>query len=659
MTEAYVVSPHSIAGARSENQDCFAHFETPYGSLFIVCDGFGGPRRGRLASMETVEAYPEHLKQAHGHGMMALEALQWATAEINERIFEKSTSGLTEFEGMGTTVVLGLETEAGIWIGHIGDSRAYHWTGSQLVPLTRDHSELADLIYSGDLNVAGALHHPRAGVLTQAIGAEEDGALELAKQPIRLRAGESLMLCSDGLSGFVEDEVIAGEMAQITDQGQAARHLVRLALAHGSDDNITVLCIHNPGSKKRRKSALPHIDTTPDDTSTSPSWNDSDSFIASQVQARGSRAASSGSHPSAHPSPEPGDAGRVTTVSAKRAEPIAEEKPKWRIPLWVYPTALLVAMIFTALHFRNMVQIKPYVPPPEPETIAGEPPTEVDDPKSYPWQVTECERGFATQARQMLGDVEQGFRDSATMALSRELELGERLAKRAAQEYAGRLDTDANLVAYVNKLGTSLAADLGDHPYTFEFHVIDDERLNAFALPGGHIYLFTGLLEHLVENEAQLAFVLCHEMVHIQKRHTVALLRLFENLPGEEDGVTAFFQSLLNLPFSITHEAEADRYALLTLIRADYSPYQSVLLLEKWQRRNQGTASQNPSSSSNILDVLLREAGDLLETHPDLDFRACELRNHTLQLQKQNRTSLNYVGQSNYRNRIPKSELMY
>jgi predicted Zn-dependent protease len=177
---------------------------------------------------------------------------------------------------------------------------------------------------------------------------------------------------------------------------------------------------------------------------------------------------------------------------------------------------------------------------------------------------------------------------------------------------------------------------------------------NAFSLPGGHIYVFRGLLDEFISNEAQLAFVLAHEIAHVDGRHSIAFDLALRRLPEEiRDSAGGLIHYFVNQPFSMNREEEADLEGLKLLLAAGYSPYQSVAFLDKMAARRQMQGPQN------LLDVLSRELNDLFDSHPNLDRRACQMKNLVLEQLKLKSADSYYLGEANYQKKIPKSEQMF
>lgn len=229
---------------REENQDRISRVRSPFGELFIVADGMGGHEGGATAAQMLIDGLGRHLG-ALPPGTPPDEALRRAAEHANADIYQKAQGGDRRLAKMGATGVFALVQGDRAWIGHAGDSRAYLWRGGQLDRLTRDHTLVQRMVDHRILNEEEARHHPDANVVTRSFGQSPKTELEIAP-PLELLDGDRLLLCSDGLSGYVEDAVIAQVLAADGDAQTAADALLDLALQAGGVDNVSVqlLAVH-------------------------------------------------------------------------------------------------------------------------------------------------------------------------------------------------------------------------------------------------------------------------------------------------------------------------------------------------------------------------------------------------------------------------------
>jgi|tagenome__1003787_1003787.scaffolds.fasta_scaffold20876391_1 serine/threonine protein phosphatase PrpC len=215
----------------------------PRGTLFMVADGMGGAAAGELASAMAADLIHRHMATAWAHdgnpaasrfAFRMKEAVELANAEIYGYAREHP-----EVRGMGTTV-----TAAGIfgndlYLAQIGDSRAYLVRGSEAIQLTKDQSLMQRLVDAGELTETEAEQSERRNIILQALGPDPRVKVDLTHQPVR--RGDTLILCSDGLSGLVRREEFAGLAQQHRDPQALCAALIDLANARGGPDNITVI----------------------------------------------------------------------------------------------------------------------------------------------------------------------------------------------------------------------------------------------------------------------------------------------------------------------------------------------------------------------------------------------------------------------------------
>jgi PPM family protein phosphatase len=204
--------------------------------LFVVADGMGGAQAGEVASRIAVEAFQ------HGLGDTSEPEARLAelALEANAHIYELSHTH-AEQAGMGTTLTALYVGEEEVSIAHVGDSRAYCLRAGELLRLTDDHSLVDELMRQGRLTPEEAVEHPQRSVITRALGPE--GAVEIDTRSYRARAGDVYLLCSDGLTTMVGEELLATELLahpRLRDAGDA---LIRAANEAGGRDNITVLLL--------------------------------------------------------------------------------------------------------------------------------------------------------------------------------------------------------------------------------------------------------------------------------------------------------------------------------------------------------------------------------------------------------------------------------
>ena len=228
---------------RSGNEDSHALWESgghgPADVLVVVCDGMGGSNAGEVASRMTVDAVVRLFEGDPGDdpGAALAHAIETANAEVWQH-----TRSRPDLEGMGTTcTALAVRGDEAV-VGHVGDSRAYLVRNGRLRQITQDHSLVAQLVASGQLTHEAARVDPRRNVVTRSIGIAPAIDVDLVRLDEPLRAGDTLILCSDGLHGQVGE----GDLARIASGEsieRASQQLIDLANQAGGPDNITVALV--------------------------------------------------------------------------------------------------------------------------------------------------------------------------------------------------------------------------------------------------------------------------------------------------------------------------------------------------------------------------------------------------------------------------------
>ncbi|GGA08584.1 protein phosphatase [Paenibacillus marchantiophytorum] len=248
-----MVSRTDIGKVRLVNEDrATIQHELGGLSLAIVADGMGGHQAGDIASQMAIDMIQAQLQSIHWG--MPVEAckqvLKEAIEHANEKIYEFA-SGQENYHGMGTTVVAVIASQELIIIGHIGDSRAYKITDDAITQLTEDHSLVYELVKNGQITMEEADHHPRRNWITRALGTEPGVEVDLYEYA--WRPGETILICSDGLSGLVDANEIQRIVKSHANLEEAAEHLIQSALDEGGDDNVTVVLLaHDQDSDEKR-----------------------------------------------------------------------------------------------------------------------------------------------------------------------------------------------------------------------------------------------------------------------------------------------------------------------------------------------------------------------------------------------------------------------
>ena len=218
---------------RDNNEDSY-HAD---GRIFIVADGMGGHRAGEVASAAAIESFLRFEEEKRG--LPPLQRLRGGIEAANHHLSIMARED-PELEGMGTTFTAIL-VESGLYLGHVGDSRAYMWRRGELRLLTRDHSLVERMVSEGHLSPRQARVHPQRNVILRALGVAED--LEADLDTIDVAPADRLLLCSDGLSGYLEDKELGEIMSLEVEPEERCRRLVGAANERGGLDNITVIVV--------------------------------------------------------------------------------------------------------------------------------------------------------------------------------------------------------------------------------------------------------------------------------------------------------------------------------------------------------------------------------------------------------------------------------
>jgi serine/threonine protein phosphatase PrpC len=213
--------------------------------LFVVADGMGGHDSGEVASRIAITTVARHilaellvpaLEDSFGAALQQL--VIEAVVAANRAIWEY---GQTTHSDLGTTCTVALILGRTIYIGHVGDSRAYLLEGDTLRQLTIDHSAVGRLIQLGQLEPSEAREHPLRSQLYRTVGQARDVHVDLVQRP--LGAATHLLLCSDGLWGMVADNALRDALLHARWPQDACHTLIDLANEAGGEDNISALVV--------------------------------------------------------------------------------------------------------------------------------------------------------------------------------------------------------------------------------------------------------------------------------------------------------------------------------------------------------------------------------------------------------------------------------
>lgn len=241
-----IVGKSNIGLVRTSNQDNYLIAYNDYGNaLAVVCDGIGGAKAGEVASLMASKSIGKAFSESKpfttiASGKLWLEKI---LKDINEEIF-MATKDNPDYEGMGTTLVAALIIHDEAVIANVGDSRAYVLVKDELIQITSDHSLVNDLVKQGQISEAELETHPQRNILTNALGV----LTSLKVDTFFVNRGSKLLLCSDGLSGYVKEDKILEIITKNIAVEAMLDLLITAANQAGGYDNITVIIIDMGGS---------------------------------------------------------------------------------------------------------------------------------------------------------------------------------------------------------------------------------------------------------------------------------------------------------------------------------------------------------------------------------------------------------------------------
>lgn len=232
-----------VGKRRANNQDCFAITSLPDGAyLLTVCDGMGGVNGGNVASEIACRVYTEQVTLGYtSDRTQDAELLRAAVATANTAVYEAATSD-EALKGMGTTLVSALvRADGSATVINIGDSRLYCLCGDQLRQITRDHSYVQYLVDMGQITMKEAKNASIRNIIIRSVGNEAQTNPDFFT--IEPASGSYLLLCTDGLTNCVSNELLAQTVRGVTEEelSRCTDRLIKLANDGGGTDNITVI----------------------------------------------------------------------------------------------------------------------------------------------------------------------------------------------------------------------------------------------------------------------------------------------------------------------------------------------------------------------------------------------------------------------------------
>jgi serine/threonine protein phosphatase PrpC len=233
----YFVS--KVGKVRNANEDACGYEKTVNGDVFVVCDGMGGHVGGAMASQLGVKSIMEFFNRVlYDNVILSIDrAFQFANEQIFAHTLEEPA-----LKGMGTTIALLLIRGDDCYIGHIGDSRIYLKTDDELHRITKDHSFVQQLVDQKIITDDQAKSHPKKNQILKALGHSVDVQGTICQKPLRVKAGDVFLLCTDGLNGMISDNYIS-RYINFADLQESGKALYNAAMDNRGADNITLFLV--------------------------------------------------------------------------------------------------------------------------------------------------------------------------------------------------------------------------------------------------------------------------------------------------------------------------------------------------------------------------------------------------------------------------------
>ena len=230
-----------VGMVRQVNQDYVFTTDNPIGplsNLFVVADGMGGHKAGDYASKFTVEVLKREISKSdeEDHEKLLVSAIKVANRELI-----KTADSDPNLKGMGTTIVAATIHNQMMYFANVGDSRLY-LINQGIQQLSKDHSLVEEMVRLGGIKPEEAKTHPDKNIITRAIGAKEKVQVDFYEH--RLKKGDIILMCTDGLSNMVEDDELFHIVQGGRDIVESATSLVEAAKENGGSDNIGVVLVN-------------------------------------------------------------------------------------------------------------------------------------------------------------------------------------------------------------------------------------------------------------------------------------------------------------------------------------------------------------------------------------------------------------------------------
>ncbi|NMB10492.1 MAG: Stp1/IreP family PP2C-type Ser/Thr phosphatase [Tissierellia bacterium] len=232
-----VYSITDIGQHRKINEDSYDNYLRENQYLLVVADGMGGHKAGEIASSITVKSIIEYFKENEEDYENPLDLINDAIYYANEKVYRESIDN-SDYNNMGTTIVLAYILNDELFIANVGDSRAYLKNEYGFKQVSRDHSLVNDLLLNGTITEEEAELYTQRNIITRAMGIEEN--VEADSIVISLSNNDTVLLCTDGLTSELSDEEIEEVLTEDISLEDKCKKLVDLSNERGGKDNITI-----------------------------------------------------------------------------------------------------------------------------------------------------------------------------------------------------------------------------------------------------------------------------------------------------------------------------------------------------------------------------------------------------------------------------------
>lgn len=258
--ENYIIANCTDVGrVRQVNEDSMTTFDSPNGRVIVVCDGMGGQNAGDVASQLAVKVIEDILIDNAFNS--PAEAITQSIVAANNAILRQAAQN-PDLGGMGATCVMLIIKDGKVHYGWVGDSRIYYVAGNNIMQLSKDQSYVQQLVDAGEISEEEAEHHQDKNQITNALGVDGMTPPEIGESPITPAVGSVFLLCSDGLSGMVNNQNILATVAnKKLSLKQRADQLVQQALEAGGLDNVTVQLVEFGTAVAEESNGAPRIVT--------------------------------------------------------------------------------------------------------------------------------------------------------------------------------------------------------------------------------------------------------------------------------------------------------------------------------------------------------------------------------------------------------------